>query len=195
MAESIIDGYLINKFLFKGFDEIVTFIDKKGIRYSCISLGSKKIESKNARNLFLGSYIEFQIFKSRFENKLSKLKKATLLKETDWKIESDKSFIVLTNCISRVKYTSKEFFDFYKTSIDFISSHEYNSEATTAIILYRFVSLNGLNENNDNIECSDDIKKNIDILHQQNYSKLNGSLATTIKCLKNFILKVLEIHV
>jgi recombinational DNA repair protein (RecF pathway) len=43
-----------------------------------LSVGSKKIASKNARNLFVGSFIEFEIFAARTENKISRLKKATI---------------------------------------------------------------------------------------------------------------------
>jgi DNA repair protein RecO (recombination protein O) len=83
MSSNMINGYLINKIPYKDFDEIITFIDKKGIRYTCISFGSKKIKSKNGRNLFIGSYIEFELFLARTENKISKLKKATVINECD----------------------------------------------------------------------------------------------------------------
>jgi DNA repair protein RecO (recombination protein O) len=83
MAETILHGYLIKKIPFQTFDEIVTFITQSGQRFSCISMGSRKITSKNARNLFLGGYIEFQIYQSRSTERLSKLKKATTIKSID----------------------------------------------------------------------------------------------------------------
>jgi DNA repair protein RecO (recombination protein O) len=83
MAETIKTGYLINKVPYKVFDEIISFIDKTGTIYNCMSLGSKRITSKNGRQLFYATPIEFEIFQSRFDNKLSKLKKAHALEEID----------------------------------------------------------------------------------------------------------------
>jgi DNA repair protein RecO (recombination protein O) len=83
MAETILTGYLINKVNYDVFDEIITFLIPNGKKITCISKGSKKIESKNARNLFLGALIEFEIFQSRSEDKMSKLKKAHLTEKSD----------------------------------------------------------------------------------------------------------------
>jgi DNA repair protein RecO (recombination protein O) len=83
MAEKIIRGYLIEKKDFKVFDEIITFISSSGRKYTCMSMGSRKIESKNSRNLFLGSLIEFEIFEARSVDKVSKLKKAHVVVEND----------------------------------------------------------------------------------------------------------------
>ena len=62
MSESVIKGYLIAKQDYRDSDEVITFIDENGVKYSCLSLGSRKIESKNGRNLFLGNFCEFEIF-------------------------------------------------------------------------------------------------------------------------------------
>jgi DNA repair protein RecO (recombination protein O) len=83
MAETIYHGYLIKKSSFQTFDEIVIFLIATGQKIPCISMGSRKITSKNARNLFVGSYLEIQIFQSRSDEKLSKLKKVTTIKSLD----------------------------------------------------------------------------------------------------------------
>jgi recombinational DNA repair protein (RecF pathway) len=83
MAESILQGFLIKKIDYRIFDEIITILDKNGNRINCISLGSKKINSKNSRNLFIGSFNEFIIFRSSSEKRLSKLKKTTTIKIFD----------------------------------------------------------------------------------------------------------------
>jgi recombinational DNA repair protein (RecF pathway) len=83
MAETIYQGYVINKQPYQVFDEIVVFLTDDGQRISCLSRGSRKITSKNARHLFIGSYVEFQIFQSRHQDKLSRLKKATTIKPID----------------------------------------------------------------------------------------------------------------
>jgi DNA repair protein RecO (recombination protein O) len=83
MSETILTGYLIKKINYDIFDEIITFIIPSGKKITCISKGSKRIESKNARNLFLGSKIEFEIFQSRSDDKISKLKKAHIIGESN----------------------------------------------------------------------------------------------------------------
>jgi DNA repair protein RecO (recombination protein O) len=83
MAETIIKGYLFKKINYGVFDEIISFISPNNHKYSCLSKGSKKIESKNGRNLFLGDFIEFEIFESRSEDKLNRLKKAITVDHED----------------------------------------------------------------------------------------------------------------
>jgi DNA repair protein RecO (recombination protein O) len=83
MSETILTGYLVKKTNYGVFDEIITFIIPSGKKVVCLSKGSKKIESKNARNLFLGSEIEFEIFQSRSDDKMSKLKRAHLINALD----------------------------------------------------------------------------------------------------------------
>jgi DNA repair protein RecO (recombination protein O) len=80
MAESIVNGYLINRFDYKVFDEVITFITNDK-RISCISLGSKKILSKNNKNMIYGCKSEFQFFQSTGFEKISKLKKVVLLEK------------------------------------------------------------------------------------------------------------------
>jgi DNA repair protein RecO (recombination protein O) len=83
MAETIYRGYIIHKQPYQVFDEIVTFLIANGRKITCLSMGSRKIISKNARHLFLGSYVEFEFFQSRHEDKLSRLKKVTTIKSID----------------------------------------------------------------------------------------------------------------
>ena len=83
MAETILKGYLISKTNYQDNDEIITFVDESGLKYPCLSLGSRKIESKNGRNLFLGNLCEFEIVMSRSEEKVSKLKKAKVIAPAD----------------------------------------------------------------------------------------------------------------
>ncbi len=75
--EIITKGYLINKRDYQDFDEIITFINEYGIKFSAFSAGSRRINSKNARNLNIGNYLEFEFFHASASNKLSRLKKVT----------------------------------------------------------------------------------------------------------------------
>jgi recombinational DNA repair protein (RecF pathway) len=83
MSESVYCGYVINKQPYQVFDEVVIFLISNGKRIACLSRGSLRINSKNARHLFVGSYVEFQIFQSRHEDKLSRLKKVITIKPID----------------------------------------------------------------------------------------------------------------
>ncbi|BAC44131.1 DNA repair protein RecO [Malacoplasma penetrans] len=80
MSEIKTNGFLIHRQDFQLFDEVLAFINEHGNIFSVIALGTKKILSKNARNLFYGCLSEFMFFASRdIENKLGKLKKVVLL--------------------------------------------------------------------------------------------------------------------
>lgn len=83
MSESIIKGYVVNRIDYQQNDEIITILDENGNRIPVISLGSRKITSKNGRNLFLGNYCEFEIFMARVDNKVSRLKKCNAIVQAD----------------------------------------------------------------------------------------------------------------
>jgi DNA repair protein RecO (recombination protein O) len=79
MSESLLKGYLISKINYGIFDEIITILTTEGTKCVCLSKGSRKIMSKNGRNLFLGSFVEAVIFRARHENKVSRLKKIMII--------------------------------------------------------------------------------------------------------------------
>lgn len=79
MAEIITKGYLISKIDYQIFDEVITFINEYGNKFTCLAQGTKKINSHNARNMQLGNYCEFQFFLARNENKMSKLMKVNAI--------------------------------------------------------------------------------------------------------------------
>ncbi len=74
-------GYLISRYDFSSFDEIIQFILEDGSKISLFAAGTRKILSKNARNLREGCLIEIEYFEARSENKLSRLKKASIITE------------------------------------------------------------------------------------------------------------------
>ncbi len=162
MAETIIKGYLINKINYHLNDEIITFIGVDGIKYTCISLGSKKINSKNARNLFIGSLIEFEFFKARRSDKISKLKKCHIIESIDWKMEQYTPFNLLCECVNKEQSYDSILFDFYKTLLDLVKKDEYCEEEKILIILHKFCIINGISLHVDScIECNSPILKTI----------------------------------
>jgi DNA repair protein RecO (recombination protein O) len=144
MSETIVNGYLINKLNYQVFDEIITFITPTNERISCLSLGSRKIESKNGRNLFLGNFNEFQIFQSRSDNKLSKLKKTVVIKPIHYELQPNPSFILLHECINSAPPNTNNLFTFYEDMLNLLSQNKYQSEELTLIILTKYCKVLGL---------------------------------------------------
>jgi DNA repair protein RecO (recombination protein O) len=145
MSETILNGYLISKNDFQVFDEIITFITPNNEKISCISLGSKKIESKNGRNLFLGNLNEFQIFRSRSSDKLSKLKKTISIEQIDFSLQNNACFILLNECINLTPPNTNSLFDFYKSNLNRIKENKYSSHELILIILMKYIKLLGIN--------------------------------------------------
>lgn len=76
-------GIIIKKYNYRDSDEIITILLKSGQLITLISMGSRKITSKNRNALQIGAYIEFEYFKARLVGKISKLKKAILIQQVD----------------------------------------------------------------------------------------------------------------
>jgi len=133
--ETIIKGHILHKIKIQVYDEIITFLGSNGIKYTCISLGSKKINSKNARNLFIGSLNEFEFFKSRNENSISRLKKSKCIVDNGWDIEKN-SCLQLLNCIIlKTVYASKSFYTFYSFLLKYIIDNKDDEE--TKIYIFK----------------------------------------------------------
>ncbi len=79
MGEVITKGYLIHRADYDVFDEVITIINEHNLKFTCFAQGTKKINSKNARHLDYGNYLELDFFYS--PNNLSKFKKATIINE------------------------------------------------------------------------------------------------------------------
>lgn len=71
MSLTISNGYIIRLIDFQVFDQIVTILFEDGSKTSLISLGSKKINSKNARNLIIGNFNENEFFSARNKDRKS----------------------------------------------------------------------------------------------------------------------------
>ncbi|MFV8401047.1 DNA repair protein RecO [Mycoplasma sp. 005V] len=91
-----ISEYEDNKFL-------VTFFSPRGT-FSLYAQGLDKPGSKNRSNLIIGSIVELEYFKARFDTKVGKLKKATLVKLFDISnLENSLFFTKLAKVFSYIK--------------------------------------------------------------------------------------------
>ncbi len=162
MSEQIIKGYIVKKNNYQLNDEIVTILDENGWLISFISLGSRKITSKNGRNLFLGNYCECEIFMSRTENKLSRLKKCHAIKQKDWRLSNIEPFNLLCECINKTNTNGKINFIFWTKLLDLILKNEYSLKQLNLIIMQKFCILNGITlEVNKCIVCGSRMLKTI----------------------------------
>lgn len=120
MSETITKGYLLNREDYELFDEIITFINEYGNVFSCIAKGVKKINSKNGRNLFYGSFLEFEFFLSRDAKKIGKLKKVKLLEPNDNKINFSPILLFLNSSSYKAQLSGISFYKFYVQMLNYI---------------------------------------------------------------------------
>ncbi len=75
MSETIMKCYLLDEKETNTFDSVITVLTNDNSIVSLYAYGTKKILSKNSRNLIYGDLLEIEFFRSRSKNSLSKLKK------------------------------------------------------------------------------------------------------------------------
>lgn len=133
MAFVITNGYLVNRSDYLTFDEIITFINEHGNLFTNLALGTKKILSKNSRNMFYGCLSEFEFFCSKdIENRIGKLKKITLLENNI--INSDRiPLIIFNKIIFNYKLKGKKIFLKLKNLIE--NLFKYNSSFDNVLII------------------------------------------------------------
>lgn len=167
MAETVFKGYLIKKTDYRDNDEIITFLDTNGNKHTCISLGSRKITSKNGRNLFLGNFCNFEVFLARSANKVSKLKKCQAIDYVNWRMQMYQPFLLLCECVNKTENKGKVLFEFFHKLLDLINQGKYGDRLTILIILQKYCILNGISlEVNKCVLCGKKIVKSISFKHK-----------------------------
>lgn len=137
MSETITKGYLINREDFELFDEIITFINEYGNVFNCIARGVKKINSKNGRNLFYGSFLEFEFFLSRDIKKVGKLKRVKLLEPNNSDINFNSALLFLNATSYKSQLSGTKFYIFYKQMLEYIK----NIKDQNLLVLYIIINL------------------------------------------------------
>lgn len=178
MSSIITRGYLIHRENYGVFDEIITFINEHNLKFTCFCYGVKKINSKNARNLDYGDFIEFEFFYSK--NKLSKLKKANIINTLNWENKKKLSLAIINEYF--YYYEFKHDYDFYQSCILYINMN-INDYLLIIYILIYLIKTNGLKIAYETCyECGDinnelwiDLEKGISYCQQckKNNYKLN----------------------
>lgn len=153
MSEVITKGYLINREDYDTFDEILTFYNEHNVKFTCYSRGSKKINSKNARNIDYGNYLEFELFYS--STKLSRLKKVTSINELDIQHKKKISLLLLNEFIYKYNLENDKIYDFYQMCIFYMNA-KINDYLLILYIIINFYKISGLTINfNHCCKCND----------------------------------------
>lgn len=143
MSFTIVKGYLLTKVDYQFFDEIITFLSDKGNVFTCLSRGSKKISSKNARNLIYFSLIEFEFFNSRQPNSIGKLMRAKKVENTLSNVSyisatiENASLLFVNEMICKLKISGLPLFSFYSYLIKIKEKFTDNY----ILIIYSLISL------------------------------------------------------
>lgn len=154
MSEIVTKGYLLNQSDYEIFDEIITFINEHGNIFSCIALGVKKIKSKNARHLKMGSLLEFNFFMSRSLEKIGKLKKVVSLEEISFDFSTNHALLILNQLYFLGKPTSINSFQKYQDCINLIKDID-DIDISLVFIFLNFINLNGIHlEFSKCVNCS-----------------------------------------
>lgn len=140
MPEKIIKGIVISTQNYGDFDQIVKIATSTGI-ISFIALGTLKPTSKNRTSLNLGTLADFEIFLARQNGKVSKLKKAHLVKE----LNLDQNFgIQVWQILSKLtllpNYLPK-LFAFLEQAL--LSLNNQNYQAIIVYLLIQWIRLQG----------------------------------------------------
>lgn len=147
MSLTISNGYIIHLIDFQVFDQIVTILFEDGSKTSLISLGSKKINSKNARNLIIGNFNENEFFLARNKDKIGRLKKTVAIKDIDWKAHDYLSFNVLNDYVYFCNDQEIRNFLLYKKILEFILEKNYSDSSILIVLLSHIIRINGLQIN------------------------------------------------
>ncbi len=140
MAEQIEKCFLIDEHDYETFDSIIKVLTNKNEVVSILALGTKKILSKNGRNLKYGSLLEVEYFKARSQDSLSKLKKIKTEEDNQIDYKTSLPLIVLNWYIS--SKNQKQFnFNFYKTIIDKLK--QYDEQTMLIYVLYSMIKDHG----------------------------------------------------
>ncbi|AUF83617.1 DNA repair protein RecO [Mesoplasma syrphidae] len=131
MAETILKGIVISSFDYEEFDKIVTIYSDKYGKLSFVAKGINKPESKNRYSVQNFSVSNFQIFKSRRANSLSKLKTGDLIQNNFNITKNYDNYLFASVIISII-----------------LESNDFNNK-NFQIFVSLEKALNNINENND----------------------------------------------
>ena len=153
MATNIYAGLVIKTIDYDDYDQIITILTHDDL-LTFISKGTRKIKSKNRVALQLGNIIEAEIFQARLRGKVSKLKKATIIKQPPLeKSDTAKVWLLLIKYLKNLKEPNQELFQAIVETYDYFGD-KYNHYAKT-YILFKYLNALGIKPNIEHcVECN-----------------------------------------
>ena len=152
MSEEKIIGIVTKVFDYEDTSQIVTVLTNTEV-ISFIALGVRKITSKNRIAIQVGNIIDATIFRARLTNKLSKLKKAVLIKQPPIsKSNTAKVVLEFINYLAKIKEPSNDLLN------SIISAYEQlggiNNHKVRTYIIFQTLSSFGIKSIlNQCVEC------------------------------------------
>ena len=145
MAENVVTGFIINILDYEVYDQIITLLLPSNLKLNLIALGTKKILSKNARNISLLNLVEAEVFLARSINKIISLY------TFNWHDLTNNIFKIFLNYINYQKELKE---DFYNLLI-YLINHKDEEDRVLLSKLLKLIFIDlGLKFNfNDCINC------------------------------------------
>lgn len=145
-------GIVIKKIQFNSDDEIITLLTPEEV-ITFIALGTRKINSKNRVALDYGNLITAEIFRARLNNKISKLKKAVVLKRPPIKVSDTANVVAdIVKHLSKLENPSPKLFEAIVKSYAYFGD-TYNHHIKTYILFKSLYSLGIYPSTTQCVEC------------------------------------------
>lgn len=144
MALKIDKAYVIKVMDYQTFDQIITFFNEFGYKFNLISIGSRRIASKNGRHLIVGNLNEVEYFPARIENKIGRMKKSVTITAIPWEFHDYLSFNLLNEFVYKETHPNKKLFNFYSNFINVMHEHKFSDYALLIRVLIFIIEFSGM---------------------------------------------------
>ncbi|VEU59584.1 DNA repair protein RecO [Mesomycoplasma neurolyticum] len=153
MSAKILEAIVIYNQDYKENDSIVKVISRNKV-ITFLAQGTQKPLSKNRTSLMLLTYGEYEIFLARLNNKMSKLKKGTIIQQINFELLSQ-IFLELKDILFYLSFISTSNSKFFNHLISFIQNvNKYNYFVAKTFILFHLLELFGYKQVTDKcLEC------------------------------------------
>lgn len=145
-------GFVIKKIDYGAEDEIISIFSRHEV-ITLIALGTRKMKSKNRVALQIGNFVEIEYFRARLANKISKLKKASIVIQPPLNNGNTAEIILeLYRYLSNIQSESALLF---KALIDVYAylGGEYNQNIKTYVLFSYLDVIGHYPQNNMCVEC------------------------------------------
>ncbi|WKX02790.1 DNA repair protein RecO [Candidatus Mycoplasma mahonii] len=152
MSETKEVGIVVKMLDYDDYDQIITIITSTEV-IGIIALGVRKINSKNRVALQLGNIIEVELFRARLNGKLSKLKRANIIKQPPiLELDTAEVLLEIVGYLVKVKDSPKNILSMIFESFPFLGT-QYNHHVKTYIMFHYLNIIGQMPTSHGCIEC------------------------------------------